>query len=91
MNTMIYLRYRRRGESYCEECGAVLKWVYDGISWIPCDAEPVLIYPGKGDFTAVYKRELIKDALFYKPGMQFEERPEYGLSPHIFNCRKELR
>lgn len=85
---MIYLKYKRRGESFCQECGAVLKWVYDGASWIPCDVEPVLIYPGRGRFRAVYRKELIDNALYYPARFPIRERPVYGLQPHIFTCRR---
>jgi len=89
MNTMIYLRNKRRGNfDYCEECGAALKWVYDGYYWIACDVAPVLFYPHIGRCKVVYKRELIENALLYRTGLSIEQQPLIGLSPHIFSCRK---
>lgn len=87
---MIYLKYRHRSNyDFCEECNASLKWVCDGDNWIPCDTEPVLFFPGKGHKTVVYKHRIVRDALIYTPGMEYEEVPVYGLIPHMFNCRGE--
>ena len=67
---MIFLKYRRRGDfTFCEDCGAPVKWVYNGIEWTPCDTEPVYFYPGEGRDTVFYRGELVRNALLYRPGM----------------------
>lgn len=87
---MIFLKYRRRGENtFCPECGSPIKWVYTGINWIPCNAEPVYFYPSAGNDVVFYRGDLTWNAKLYRPGMGQEERPLAGLRPHVFTCRKD--
>lgn len=87
----LYLTHRRRrAEDYCPLCYVPVKWVYDGIIWIPCDKEPALIYPGKGEKRAVIRRELRSDCSLYADGKIEGDIPVEGLIPHVLTCR-ELR
>lgn len=83
----IFPTHRRRGEEICPDCFSSLKWVYDGVSWIPCDTEPVYFYPGEGRETVVYRRETIKNALLYCAGMEVDSTPLMGLRPHFYTCK----
>lgn len=77
---------RKRDEPFCPLCFAPIKWVYDGTVWIPCDQEPALGYPGRGNKTAVYQRELRKDVRLYREGPIEGGNPVEVLIPHVLTC-----
>lgn len=88
---MNFIRYNRRGNTnICEDCYSPLKWIYDGMYWIPCDTEPVLFYPESGKDIIVYHRKLLFDAKIYKKGMRMKKQVFEGLRPHALVCRKEI-
>ena len=84
----LWLTHRRRGaDDFCPLCFAPIKWVYDGIDWIPCDKEPVLAYPGEGSKKAVISRNLRNDCWLYADGSLPGKIPVDALQPHIFTCQ----
>lgn len=86
---MSFLMYRYRlNENICPDCFSPLKWVYDGMYWIPCDTEPVLFYPDSGKDWIVYKGRLLKNAKIFRKGLKIDKPVLSGLKPHAFNCRK---
>ena len=82
-----WLTHRRRPDwNLCPLCQAPIKWIYDGIVWIPCDREPVLVYPRLGRKRAVVRRELLEDCAYYANGPIAGETPVLAHEPHIFTC-----
>lgn len=81
-------KHRLEGNT-CPHCGQVLRWIYNGSTWFPCDKEPVLfmLHP-KGKSTIIYNKELFTNALVYKAGdRNFEGvQPLQGNEPHYFTC-----
>lgn len=85
----LWMKHRHKGDyDFCPLCYAPIKWVYDGIDWIPCDQEPVLIYPHQGKETAVIRRELLFDCKLYSQGIMPNLRPVEALRPHVFTCHE---
>ena len=83
----IRLRYSRRMDSsFCADCLASIKWVFDGAYWYPCDREPVLFWPDCGNDAVLYRGQLLTRALLYQPGLNKEEPPLTGHRPHYFTC-----
>ena len=83
----LWLTHRKkRDEDFCPLCFSPIKWVYDGLFWIPCDKEPVFAYIGYGEKTAVYKKELCKNVHLYRDGQIEGIRPSEVLIPHVFTC-----
>ncbi len=87
---LIWKTHKRRLErNECPHCGKVLRWIYNGSTWFPCDKEPVLfmLHP-KGKSHIVYNKELFTNALVYKAGdRNFEGvQPIQGNVLHYFTC-----
>ena len=80
----------RRREYFddCPHCGAPLKWVYDGVEWMPCDKEPVLfIHHPEGKSTVIYRRTAHTGCLVYARGdKRFAEAPKMGHTQHYYTC-----
>lgn len=79
---------KKRDEPFCPICYSPIKWVYDGIVWIPCDQEPVLGYLRLGSKTAIYHREMLHNVWLYRDGPIDGENPVEVLIPHVFTCEK---
>ena len=87
----LWLTHRRRLETdFCPLCFSPIKWIYDGCIWIPCDREPILVYPSIGNKTAVINRELVNDCALFSDGAINGKRPILAHMPHVFTC-SELR
>lgn len=81
---------RREYFDRCPRCGKPLKWIYDGVDWLPCDYEPVLfmLHPS-GRSRVVYHRKVFENALLYRPGDQrFNGTPLTGYIQHYYTCKK---
>lgn len=88
MRQRVWLKhYKREDWEQCPLCGERLKWVYDGIYWIPCDIKPLLFkWDLDGKFAIVKQRELIEGCEIYKGGDT--EGYTMGLMPHVYSCWK---
>lgn len=83
----LWLTHRRKLDTdFCPLCFAPIKWIYDGILWIPCDREPILVYPYAGDKKAVIRRELVNHCALYSDGILEGIKPVLAHMPHVFTC-----
>lgn len=83
----LWLTHKKRLQfDFCPLCFDPIKWIFDGIVWIPCDREPILAYAGVGAKTVIYKRELLKNFYLYSDGFLGNTQPVWCHNPHIFNC-----
>lgn len=85
----IWKRHKRRDDfNECPHCGAPLRWIYDGIDWLPCDTEPVLfrMHP-EGKSTVVYRRaELANCILYSAKDRKGTGEPLWGHVQHYYTC-----
>lgn len=91
IQNQIFIKYKRREYwRTCPLCHGGIKWATDGISWFPCNEEPVLFIRDKGHEIVVKRGEMLKGSLIYRPGMNASQFRgfEYGLEPHFFTCAK---
>lgn len=87
LRNRIWLTHRHRLEyDFCPLCNNPLKWIYDGSVWVPCDREPILVYPGKGNQKAVIRRKLVQDCCLYADRVLAGIRPVEGHRPHVYTC-----
>lgn len=91
MNTLplIWKTHKQRGDfNECPHCGKRLKWIFDGIEWLPCDSEPVLfVMHPQGKNTLVYHRELIdRCLLFDKRDKRTHGANLTGHRQHYYTC-----
>lgn len=86
---LIWKKHKARGwDNTCPHCQGQLKWIYDGITWYPCDAEPVLfrLHP-EGRSKIVYKRRLIENCIIYTPeDKKGDGAPLWGYQQHYYTC-----
>lgn len=88
---LIWKEHKRREYEMdvCPHCGAEIRWIFDGISWLPCDREPVLfiIHP-EGRENVVYRRKVIGRCLTYRKGdPRFAGAiPRQGNVQHYYTC-----
>lgn len=76
----------RSDKNECPLCSVPIKWIYDGVYWILCDQEPVLVYVGYGKKRAVVYRELLSNCHYYRDGEIVGPTPVFGHEPHVFTC-----
>lgn len=90
MNRQIFFRYKKKQFfKVCPLCGRGITWTTDGISWFPCDEEPVLFIPDIGFEMVFKKRDIIRKVKILRAGQTSPApgiRPEYGLESHLFTC-----
>ena len=83
----LWLKHKYREETnHCPLCGASIKWIYDGDSWIPCDKEPVyymLDYHSR--ICIVRRKTLVEGVRIYNPAMDIRQC-QMGLLPHVYSC-----
>lgn len=86
MRKRVWLTHNRREDwQHCPMCQQPIRWVYDGINWIPCDREPVMYkWDLGGRFYIVRNRELVKGCEIYAGGGSAGYR--MGFLPHVHSC-----
>lgn len=86
---LIWKSHKRRLDmSACPHCGQQIKWIYDGMSWLPCDKEPALfmLHP-EGKSAVVYNKQIYDNCLLYKSGdPRFIGAPLHGNIQHYYTC-----
>lgn len=72
----------------CPHCQKPLRWIFDGLEWLPCDHEPVLfIMHPEGRESVVYGREVLTHCLTYRKGdPRFVGIPKHGNVQHYYTC-----
>jgi len=86
MRQRVWLKHFRREDwEFCPLCEMQLRWVYDGVYWIPCDREPILFkWELDGKFSIVKNRQLVDGCVIYSGGDSAGF--ELGLLPHVYSC-----
>ena len=87
---LIWKTHRKREDfEVCPHCGKPLKWIYDGIEWMPCDKDPVMfiLHPA-GWRSVVYNRQVYNSCLLYRKGdKRFDGvHPLMGNMQHYYTC-----
>lgn len=73
----------------CPLCDQPLKWVYNGVEWMPCNREPILfILHPKGRNAVVYRRRIYDNAILYQPNNNvfYKQQPLQGYMQHYYTC-----
>ena len=86
---LIWKKHKRRGwDNTCPHCGKPIKWIYDGMDWLPCDTEPILfrMHPDGRD-TVVYKRQELERCIIYSgQDKKGDGVPLTGHRQHYYTC-----
>ena len=95
---LIWKTHKHRDEyENCPHCGEPLKWIYDGLFWIPCDHKPVLfVMHPEGKSSIVYEKQLLEGRCLIFNARDERCRgvtPLWGYQQHYFTCEilKERR